>query len=65
MAKTKDLKIWPGRDYKKIFKKGEKNNRIGRILSIDVEHNIAKAKVEITRPNSTTKFIDFYDVVKD
>ncbi|MEO1033272.1 MAG: S41 family peptidase [Bacteroidota bacterium] len=63
-GKTKDLKIWPGRDYKKIFKKGEKNNRIGRIVSIDVENNIAMAKVEITRPNSTTKFIDFMMLLK-
>ncbi len=45
------LKIRSGEKYISNVKKGEKSNRVGRIISIDYEKNAATAKVEIVIPN--------------
>ena len=45
------LQIRSGQRYISNVKKGEKSNRIGRIIAIDYENNAAIAKAEITIPN--------------
>ena len=57
-----ELNIWHGQDYIKVFKEGEKNNRKGKILSVDYENNAAIAKVEILSHNSV--FIDYFLLLK-
>ena len=45
------------------MKKGEKNNRIGRIISIDYEKDAAIAKAEIIIPNWRI-FTDYFLLLK-
>ncbi len=50
-------------DYISWFKKenaGKANGRIGEILSIDADQNIATAKVEILIPDSQLRFVDMF-----
>ncbi len=56
------LKTWHGKDYISIFKEGQQRNRVGKILSMDIENNAATAKVEIQTPNKT--FIDYFLLLK-
>ena len=56
------LRIWNGQEYIGLFKSGESNNRIGRIISIDQEGDVATAKVEIEIPGRL--FTDYFLLVK-
>ncbi|MDT0581108.1 nuclear transport factor 2 family protein [Brumicola blandensis] len=49
-------------EYASWFKnnKGQFNGRIGEILSIDVEGNVATAKVEILLPANTKRYVDVF-----
>ncbi|WP_340067286.1 nuclear transport factor 2 family protein [Ascidiimonas aurantiaca] len=61
---TRDsLWIRSGREYISNVKKGEKNNRIGRIISIDYEKDAAIAKAEIIIPNWRI-FTDYFLLLK-
>lgn len=57
--------IWirSGEQYISKIKVGEKNNRIGRIISIDYEKDAAIAKAEITVPNWRI-FTDYFLLLK-
>ncbi|MBV7259001.1 nuclear transport factor 2 family protein [Erythrobacter crassostreae] len=57
------LRIWSGQDYISDFKVGESNNRVGKILSIDFEQDVAVAKAEVTIPGSRV-FTDYFLLVK-
>ena len=57
------LRTWSGKDYVGKIEKGEKNNRIGRIISIDYENNAAIAKAEIIIPNWRI-FTDYFLLLK-
>lgn len=57
------LRTWSGKDYIGKIKKGEKSNRIGRIVSIDYETNAAIAKAEIIIPNWRI-FTDYFLLLK-
>lgn len=57
------LRIRSGRDYIANIKPGEKANRIGRIIFIDVENNAAMAKAEILIPNWRI-FTDYFLLMK-
>ena len=57
------LRIWEGKDYVSNIKVGKKNNRIGRIISIDYENNAAIAKAEIVIPNWRI-FTDYFILLK-
>lgn len=57
------LLIRSGREYISNVKKGEKNNRIGRIISIDYEKDAAIAKAEIIIPNWRI-FTDYFLLLK-
>mgnify|MGYP000722127259 FL=1 len=57
------LWIRSGREYISNVKKDEKNNRIGRIISIDYEKDAAIAKAEIIIPNWRI-FTDYFLLLK-
>tara|TARA_R110002073_G_scaffold72537_1_gene177809 strand:+ start:852795 stop:853238 length:444 start_codon:yes stop_codon:yes gene_type:complete len=57
------LRIWKGKDYVGNIKVGVKNNRQGRIISIDYEKDAAMAKAEIEIPNWRT-FTDYFLLLK-
>lgn len=57
------LRIRSGKKYISNVKKGEKSNRIGRIISIDYENNTAIAKAEIVIPNWRI-FTDYFLLLK-
>lgn len=52
-----------GEQYIAGFKPGEKNSRIGRIVSIDMENNIATAKVEVLIPDFRL-YTDYFMLLK-
>ena len=61
---TKDsILIRSGAQYISNIKIGEKNNRIGRIISIDYEKDAAIAKAEIVVPNWRI-FTDYFLLLK-
>ena len=57
------LLIRSGEEYIAKVKKGEKTNRIGRIISIDFEKDAAIAKAEIVVPNWRI-FTDYFLLLK-
>jgi putative intracellular protease/amidase len=57
------LWIRSGEQYISAVKVGEKSNRIGRIISIDIEKDAAIAKVEIGIPNWRI-FTDYFLILK-
>ena len=57
------LRIRSGEKYISNVKKGEKANRIGRIISIDYEKDAAIAKAEIVIPNWRI-FTDYFLLLK-
>lgn len=57
------LRIWKGKDYINGIKPGKKNNRIGRIISMDYEQDAATAKVEIMIPGWRV-FTDYFLLLK-
>jgi len=57
------LLIRSGKKYIAGFTPGKKLNRVGRIISIDYENNVAVAKAEIVVPGYKT-FIDYFMLVK-
>ncbi|WP_269533791.1 nuclear transport factor 2 family protein [Chitinimonas sp. BJYL2] len=60
---TNNLLVRSGEQYIANIKPGEKNNRIGRILSIDIENNVATAKAEILIPNYRL-YTDYFLLLK-
>jgi len=61
--KDNNLKITSGEKYIKGIKPGHKSNRTGRIVSIDIENNVATAKLEIDIPKWRV-FTDYMLLVK-
>jgi len=57
------LRIRSGEKYISNVKEGEKNSRVGRIISIDYEKDAAIAKAEIVIPNWKV-FIDYFLLLK-
>lgn len=63
LLSKQDQEMWlvSPAEYASWFKKNDKNNmRIGEILSIDVEGNIATAKVEILIPEKSKRYVDMF-----
>ncbi|MDF1695512.1 MAG: nuclear transport factor 2 family protein [Saprospiraceae bacterium] len=63
-VKDDSLQVWSGEGYINRIKKGKKNNRIGRIISIDFENNAASAKVEIDMPGMKRIYTDYFLLLK-
>ncbi|MFH6949875.1 nuclear transport factor 2 family protein [Flavobacterium sp. FlaQc-51] len=57
------LWIRSGKEYIANIKAGEKNNRIGNIIAIDIEKDAAIAKAEIVIPNQRT-FTDYFLILR-
>lgn len=58
-----ELIVRSGEQYIAGFKPGQKNSRVGRIISIDVEKNIATAKVEVRIPDFR-HYTDYFMLLK-
>lgn len=58
------LQIWSGKDYIKRVKKGNKVNRIGKILSVDYTNNTATAKIEVDMPERKRIYTDYLLLLK-
>ncbi len=58
------LMVRNGQKYISYFQPGKKNNRIGRILSIDYVNDAAVAKVEIRMPHMKRVYIDYMMLLK-
>lgn len=52
-----------GEQYINLFVEGERSNRLGRIIDIDIEKDAAMAKVEITA-SDTRLFTDYFLLLK-
>lgn len=62
--KDDELQVWNGQGYTGNIKKGQKSNRIGRIVNIDYENNAAIAKIEILMPNAKRIYTDYLMLLK-
>ncbi len=58
------LRTWAGKDYISNFTEGKKNNRLGRIVSIDYENDAAVAKIEILMPGLERIYTDYLLLLK-
>lgn len=59
-----EFSIWSGIDYIADTKQGEPTGEIGKIISIDFENDIGVAKVQISHPESTVPYIDYFMLMK-
>ncbi|WP_299311623.1 nuclear transport factor 2 family protein [uncultured Aquimarina sp.] len=58
------LSITSGKKYIGYFKEGQKQDRVGKIVSIDVVNNAAMAKVEIDVPTRKRLYTDYMMLLK-
>ena len=63
-VKEGGLRVWSGKDYILDTKEGKPTGESGKILSIDYEHDIAVAKVQISHPQAPVPYIDYFMLVK-
>ncbi|CAL2080887.1 Nuclear transport factor 2 family protein [Tenacibaculum sp. 190524A02b] len=63
-VKNGELQVWEGKNYIKNIKKGKKSNRIGKIISVDIENNAAMAKLEIKMPDYKRVYTDYLLLLK-
>lgn len=59
-VKDDELKTWSGTAYIADTKEGEPTGEMGKIISIDYENDIAVAKVQITHPEASAPYIDYF-----
>ncbi|WP_411030405.1 nuclear transport factor 2 family protein [Spongiimicrobium sp. 3-5] len=62
--KNDTLSIIDGEKYISNFKLGKKNNRIGKVLSVDYEGDAAIAKIEVLMPDRDRIAIDYMLLLK-
>ena len=58
------LVVWSGENYVNNITRGKKNNRIGRIVSIDYENDASNAKIEIIMPDRKRIYTDYLLLLK-
>ena len=58
------LRITNGQQYIGYFKEGEKRDRVGKIISIDIVNDAAMAKLEIDVPSRKQLFTDYLLLLK-
>jgi hypothetical protein len=63
-VKNDSLKIWNGEEYIGSIKEGVKNDRAGKIISIDFEKDAAIAKIEIDIPGRKRIYTDYLMLLK-
>ncbi len=64
VTKEDSLLTRSGKKYISYFEPGKKNNRVGRIISIDFENDAGMAKVEILMPGSGKIYTDYFLLLK-
>lgn len=62
--KKGELVVWSGKKYAEGITPGRKSNRIGKILSIDIENDAAIAKIEIKMPGLKRLYTDYLMLLK-
>lgn len=63
-VKNDSVTAWKGADYINNVKKGQKSNRIGKIIDIDITNDAATAKVEIDMPDRKRLYTDYFLLLK-
>lgn len=63
-VKNNALEIWSGKHYINNVKQGIRNDRQGKILSIDYDGEAAMAKIEIQMPSRKLSYIDYLMLLK-
>ena len=58
------LRARSGQQYISYFEDGKKRNRIGNIVSIDLENNAAMAKIRVDMPGSKRLYTDYLLLLK-
>lgn len=58
------LSVTDGQKYIGYFKEGQKRDRVGKIVSIDMVNNAAVAKVEIDVPTRKRLYTDYMMLLK-
>ncbi len=58
------IRVWSGKKYIENVKLGVKSNRIGKVISIDFEGNVAIAKIEILMPARKRIYTDYLLLLK-
>lgn len=58
------LRIWSGKEYVSNIKEGEKNDRKGKVISIDFVNNAANATIEIDIPSRKRIYTDYLLLLK-
>ena len=62
--KDGSISVIPGDRYISNFKPGKRNNRIGKIISVDYEHDVAMAKIEVNMPDRSRIAVDYMVLLK-
>jgi len=63
-VKNDSVAAWKGADYIGNIKEGQKSNRIGKIVAIDITNDAATAKVEIDMPERKRLYTDYFLLLK-
>jgi len=63
-VKNDSVTAWKGSDYIGNVKKGQKSNRIGKIIDMDITNDAATAKVEIDMPDRKRLYTDYFLLLK-
>ncbi|WP_273566901.1 nuclear transport factor 2 family protein [Maribacter halichondriae] len=63
-VKNDSVTAWKGSDYIGNVKEGQKSNRIGKIIDIDITNDAATAKVEIDMPERKRLYTDYFLLLK-
>mgnify|MGYP000695442305 CR=1 FL=1 len=63
-VKDDSVTAWNGSDYIGNVKEGQKSNRIGKIVDMDITNDAATAKVEIDMPDRKRLYTDYFLLLK-
>jgi hypothetical protein len=63
-VKDDRVNAWNGSDYIANIKEGQKSNRIGKIVDMDITNDAATAKVEIDMPGRNRLYTDYFLLLK-
>ncbi len=63
-VKNDSVTAWKGSDYIGNVKEGQKSNRIGKIVDMNITNDAATAKVEIDMPDRKRLYTDYFLLLK-
>lgn len=64
VGRNNEFRTWSGTDYIADTKEGQPTGEAGKIISIDYENDAAVAKVEISHPESSNTYVDYFMLLK-